>query len=256
MRVEQDILKIEMAAANTWPAKVSERLGSWVMRASGGITKRANSVLALGEFPEHDYWLKTVEAFYTMHDLPARFHVSDASPTGLDAILAEQGYVLDTPCIVMIAATSEVISRTNKLIEELPSMTYTYKDQADSTWLNHFMQIEGWPEERRMFYRDLVTRMPQRKAFLELSSEHNAVVGIGTAIVEDGLAGLTNVAIAEANRGQGCGKHLIKALVDWSMQNGADRLYLQVIRDNEPAVRLYERCGFRKHYAYHYRTKE
>jgi ribosomal protein S18 acetylase RimI-like enzyme len=41
---------------------------------------------------------------------------------------------------------------------------------------------------------------------------------------------------------------------DWAGAHEADRMYLQVERDNVPALRLYERTGFSELCGYHYRT--
>jgi len=43
-----DRLRLEQVAAAAWPAVDTARLGDWVLRASGGWTRRANSALVLG----------------------------------------------------------------------------------------------------------------------------------------------------------------------------------------------------------------
>ncbi|MGZ4461118.1 MAG: putative acetyltransferase, partial [Nocardioidaceae bacterium] len=56
----------------SWPATVAEPLGEWLLRASGGFSARANSVMAVGDpgvgFAEA---VDRVRAFYADHDLPA-----------------------------------------------------------------------------------------------------------------------------------------------------------------------------------------
>ncbi len=44
------------------------------------------------------------------------------------------------------------------------------------------------------------------------------------------------------------------ALLEWGAEQGARTAYLQVLADNEPAMRLYERLGFNEHHRYHYIT--
>ncbi|MFD0888109.1 GNAT family N-acetyltransferase [Streptosporangium algeriense] len=41
----------------------------------------------------------------------------------------------------------------------------------------------------------------------------------------------------------------------WARERGAERLYLQVERDNEAALRLYTRAGFSYSHGYHYRIR-
>jgi GNAT superfamily N-acetyltransferase len=55
-------------------------------------------------------------------------------------------------------------------------------------------------------------------------------------------------------RGQGAARRVLAALADWANTHEADRMYLQVERDNIPALRLYEQTGFSELCGYHYRT--
>jgi len=46
----------------------------------------------------------------------------------------------------------------------------------------------------------------------------------------------------------------LAALAGWAGAHAAGRMYLQVERDNIPALRLSERTGFSEICGYHYRT--
>ncbi|MHC8522924.1 GNAT family N-acetyltransferase, cg3035/Rv0428c family [Rossellomorea sp. H39__3] len=46
---ELAIEEVERHAAASWPSVQSESLGDWKLRATYGVTKRANSVLTIGE---------------------------------------------------------------------------------------------------------------------------------------------------------------------------------------------------------------
>jgi len=47
-------------------------------------------------------------------------------------------------------------------------------------------------------------------------------------------------------RGQGVNKLIIEKLVEWSREKGLKEIRLQVYSDNLPALRAYEKVGFRK----------
>ena len=72
--------------------------------------------------------------------------------------------------------------------------------------------------------------------------------------VQDGeLAGLFEVATAEAERGMGHGRRAILSALRWARVSGARRAWLQVEADNRIAMGLYRSMGFSEVYRYHYR---
>lgn len=55
---------------------------------------------------------------------------------------------------------------------------------------------------------------------------------------------LAGMAILSEARGQGIGRWLMQRLIEEARQRGERRMVLEVIEGNEPAVRLYQSCGF------------
>jgi putative acetyltransferase len=68
--------------------------------------------------------------------------------------------------------------------------------------------------------------------------------------------GALGMGVLAAHRGRGIGRALLSACVAKARANGLSRIELDVRADNEPAISLYERVGFRregrKHYALRY----
>ena len=57
---------------------------------------------------------------------------------------------------------------------------------------------------------------------------------------------LGGVGVVKARRRSGIGEHLTRALLDRACEAGARRMLLEVITQNEPAIALYEKLGFRR----------
>ena len=72
-------------------------------------------------------------------------------------------------------------------------------------------------------------------------------IGIVTGLARDqGAEPLLVSMFVDGNaRRTGIGRALVDAVTAWARACGATRLTLWVTSDNYPAVRLYERCGFR-----------
>lgn len=76
----------------------------------------------------------------------------------------------------------------------------------------------------------------------------------GLAAYADDWVGFRSIEVDPAHRRQGLGLAVMAALVGWGAEQGATTAYLQVLADNEPALSLYARLGFRTHHRYRYLT--
>ncbi|MGG1514970.1 GNAT family N-acetyltransferase [Paenibacillus oryzisoli] len=250
---------LDELAAGAWPSERMDAFESWQLRASKGVTRRANSVLTNGELPDRPEWLQEIERYYQALGLPAIFQVGDASPAALDADLEANGYLVDTPCVIMTAESERSTQLTqDKLARRSTDAAVPevhFAPSASQEWISRFLQLEGYAESRRNFYIKLYDRMPTPKAFVQLRLG-GQVIGVATVVVEREWAGFFNVVIDESYRGNGYGYDLLGALSAWSLEQGASRLYLQVVADNEPAQNLYRKLGFDTVYRYHYRVKQ
>jgi ribosomal protein S18 acetylase RimI-like enzyme len=73
-------------------------------------------------------------------------------------------------------------------------------------------------------------------------------------VVEAGYVGLYDIVTNAEHRRQGHGRRLIGDLLTWAKGEGAHMAYLQVMLNNEPALRLYAGLGFEEVYRYWYRS--
>ena len=89
---------------------------------------------------------------------------------------------------------------------------------------------------------------------LRLRDERGDVVAVGRVVADGGWAGVFGMARLPRARGQGAARTVLAAQAGWAGAHEADRMYLQVERDNIPAIRLYERAGFGEVCGYHCRT--
>ena len=68
--------------------------------------------------------------------------------------------------------------------------------------------------------------------------------GLAGVYVEDRAADLVSMWVRPSARGLGVGEVLVEAAAAWAKAHDFGALFLWVTESNEPARRLYERCGF------------
>lgn len=94
-------------------------------------------------------------------------------------------------------------------------------------------------------------------AFLNMIRKDGIDLGISRVLLADGEAAgiallarrgwtsrLTAMGISQPLRGFGAGSWLMEAIIQEACQRGEREMVLEVIVQNEPAVHLYEKCGF------------
>jgi len=98
--------------------------------------------------------------------------------------------------------------------------------------------------------RQLQYLQQRRSAVFLVAEQGGAVVGEGIALLRQHKTGLSgriySLAVESQCRGQKIGDRLLSAMLEALIARGARRVYLEVAPNNERAVRLYERHGFRR----------
>ncbi|NGZ75574.1 GNAT family N-acetyltransferase [Saccharibacillus alkalitolerans] len=250
---------LERLAIEAWPPIVREPLGGWMLRASGGVSRRGNSVWTAAPFPESETgdWLEHAESFAVRSGIPPCFYVSDTSPAGLDERLANEGYLLTEPCYLMTGSTGSASERLsvrpakeNGFEVSLPGADRT---EENGEWLREFLSIKGVPPEREAAYAAIfgAIRSDHTFARLRIAGETAA---LGTIVAQGRFAYVSNLTVTPKFRRRGLASAMMAELIRWATERGAEELYLQVLRDNLPAVTLYRNLGFDIAAGHHYRV--
>jgi GNAT superfamily N-acetyltransferase len=103
-------------------------------------------------------------------------------------------------------------------------------------------------------YYDLAARIQDTNTAVVVAEANGKVVGSGSAIIKKGnsynsfkeFAFLGFMYVDLAYRGNGVNKVIIEKLIEWANEKGLKEIRLQVYDDNTPAVRAYEKVGFKK----------
>jgi N-acetylglutamate synthase len=239
---------LEDIGAEAWPAATTAWLEGGRLSLDAGVTRRANSVLPNATRPidAADALIAEVERRYRAHGLRPCFKLTAvAEPADLDRRLAGKGYPAEGHSLVLVADATKVAP------PQAPQIRVTLDERPTQAWLEACWPATACAGERAV-RQEIVARLRLPRAF-GLARFGSTAAGAALAVADRGWVGLTAVHTLSAQRRRGVAQSLLRALAGWASEQGVERLYLQVERDNGPACRLYAGLGFTEAYRYHYR---
>ena len=230
----------------SWPAVHTRSVGDWLLRASGGFSARANSVMAIGD-PGRPFAdaVREALAFYAEHHLPAWAQVVVGSDTG--SRFMEAGWQVARPGEADSEFQLAPVAQSARAVRRL------LPDAAPEVRLDAHVS-EAWlaNDARATAHHDAAVAVLDGPAQVAFVSVGHPVVAKGRIAVDGDWAGITDVWVSPGHRRQGLAVVVVDAMLDWAAERGATTAYLQVRGDNPPALALYATLGFRTHHTYRY----
>ncbi|WP_309051667.1 GNAT family N-acetyltransferase [Streptomyces sp.] len=237
--------ELARATARAWEPPESEPLGEWTLRAAGGFTRRANSVLPLGDpgmpVPEA---LERVREWYEARKLPAFVQAATGAEGTQELLCAElerRGWRREVSAEVRIGALAPVGDVDADVAAVRLART------ADETWLSRY---------RRFGEVDAAARAVLASGpsvwFASVPGPGDAPAAIGRCVVDGRWAGFLAVEVDPERRRRGLATAVMTALARRALEEGASAAWLQVETENDGARALYDGLGFATHHHYHH----
>ncbi|MFJ6568323.1 GNAT family N-acetyltransferase [Streptomyces sp. NPDC091292] len=242
--------ELARVAARAWQPVESERLGDWELRAAAGFTRRANSVLPLGDPGRPlDAALTAVREWYGRRGLPAYVQTATGASTGAEgtqealcAELAARGWVREVSAEQRIAPLAPV-GDLDVYVDQV-----RLSRSVDDAWLRRYQrfQVPG-PHVLK------VLGAGPSVWFASVPGEAGGpCAAIGRCVVDGRWAGFMAVEVDETVRRRGLATAVMAALARRALAEGASAAWLQVEARNAGAIALYDGMGFGVHHAYHH----
>jgi ribosomal protein S18 acetylase RimI-like enzyme len=237
------VADLERLAARTWRGLEEELYGGWLLRAGGGFTGRANSVLTVGDPPAPlPEAVAAVTGWYAARGLRPRAQLPLPGAEAADEAFAAAGWARDEDVCVLTAPLAGWPAA---------GVHVDLAPEPDAAWLAG--------------YRYRGSRLPPVAAqvlmgadapvfaSVRLDPEPAPLAAVARGAVVAGWLCVTAVTVAEEHRRRGLATAVMAALGDRAAAEGATACLLQVVSSNAPALGLYDRLGFTEHHRYHYR---
>lgn len=237
--------KAEEACTNAWPSQRQVLLGGWLLRQSGGRMRRPNSVSPMaGPRRDPGAVVAEAEALYRAHGQEPIFRImsiADAMEPLLDSVAyPHEGHSLT------IAGDLGSMDIGD---EPMPG-----RARASADWFaaRHRLAGDAGTPDASIF--EAMLDMILIPTAFASSSVDGEIASLAYGAVQGKLLVIESVVTDPNHRGKGLARRTLASLFGWGRSLGAETVCLQVIADNEPALRLYRGLGLRQTlFAYHYR---
>ncbi|MEU6709843.1 GNAT family N-acetyltransferase [Nonomuraea sp. NPDC046802] len=234
-------MDFDLLVHEAWPAYEQRRIrDGWVLRYAGGVTKRANSVLATGTPADLAGAIGVAEAFYGERGQRCVFSVGPGATAGLDEELARRGYEVVDPTVIMAGSPRSAVAAHEVRIEDRPWRG----------WLETWWAVDGRFDGSGLTDAERIcTGVP---AWYGAFEENGVALAVGRAVPQGDTLGIYCMATRPEARRRGFARTVLRGLVRHA---GARSAYLVTTAPNEAAQRLYRSEGFEVAGRYHYRVR-
>ncbi|WP_194896705.1 GNAT family N-acetyltransferase [Catenulispora pinisilvae] len=241
-------MDLQAVAATGWGFAERAYIGGWEVRAASGHTSRANAALPLGDsgmpLPQT---LEAVREWFAERALPGLVQTIDGSP--LDREIADLGFTeTHRPALRQTAPLGPAL-------ETLKSSTDAHHVAEVTTELPEdyfaaYLRGRGIPE-----FKTLLTSGDALIAFAVVRGDTGQALSVGRVAIDTGTgyAGIAAIATAEAARRRGLARIVMRDLLAFAAEHGAESTYLEVEDGNAPALALYASLGYTTAHRYHCR---
>ena len=239
----RDVVALELAANDAWPAPTQARLGSWILRAAENWTGRANSALAVGD-PDRpiEAAIDAAVDWYAQHGQRALINAPMPLAAPVNVALDERGWTARPLTLVQTAPLLTGLPERR----DLPPVELA--DTPSDGWYAMVAEHKGTLPAAA---KKVLTGVPET-VFAQVHDRAGGLLAVarGTVTGPGRWHGISLLQTSPEARRQGLAQHVLRALAQWAQQGGSTRAYLQVEERNTAAVALYQRVGFTTHHTY------
>ncbi|HEY6593201.1 MAG TPA: GNAT family N-acetyltransferase [Asanoa sp.] len=234
-----EVIALELAANEAWPAPDTGRLGDWLLRSAQGWTGRANSALPVGD-PDRplEEAIDAVERWYGRRGRPPLVNTPLPLAAPVGAALDARGWT----------------ARPLTLLQSGPlaglrggSVGVTLARRPSDAWL-------AVAAARKQSLPDaawhVLTAVPQVRFAEAYDGSELVAIGRGAVVGAGRWLHVGLVEVVPAWRRRGLAGRMTAALAEWAAGLGATRAFLQVEERNTAAVALYGSLGLATHHSY------
>lgn len=239
-----DLETFERAGLEAWPGIDVKWDGNWVRRASGGYTKRANSVQCFDPQDDADVEDRIIGAssWLVVRGVKPVFRITPLSAPALNAALDDAGWdEIDRSHLYAMPLEAQAPDAEGRLLPLL-----------DPAFLAAQQKLQGHDDAMMARMKALLAVMAVPATGIVIYRDGEPAAS-GLMAISNGIVITGNVITDRERRRQGLAAAMMRTGINWAHEKGATIAALNVQADNDAAKALYGGLGFAHQYDYHYR---
>ncbi|WP_274630250.1 GNAT family N-acetyltransferase [Arvimicrobium flavum] len=241
------VRRFEAAGFRAWPAANVHYDGTWLTRLTPAHpARRLNSVNPLdpGDVHHLEDRIERAGREFAAVGRTLTFRMSPLSGDAMSVHFDRAGWHWLAESLVMHRPLDDRL--IGGAIDQIPM-----KDVP--RFVGAAIKAQGASNILRPALTDILTAIQPEAGLFALEREDDEPLATAICVQDGDLAGLFEIATAEAERGKGYARRIVLSALKWARLRGARIAWLQVEASNERARSLYASLGFTELYRYHYR---
>jgi ribosomal protein S18 acetylase RimI-like enzyme len=236
---------IEQASFHAWPALQQSNRDGWVLRFADGYTKRANSVTVLSaNSNDLENQILQCEEQYRRKNLPCIFRLLSFNDNSqIDSILNSRGYTKGDHSLVLV---QEILNQ--------PFQSIKFQAMTVDDWMRCYCELSHKDLKDHATHTKMINNI-RDEILLAVLWKNSKAVACGLGVIHKGYFGIFDIVTHPDMRNKGYGKELVSGMLARAAEKNARTAYLQVLSDNQPAIRLYHNLGYGPAYEYYYKIQ-
>ena len=247
--METAIKKIEDMSLNAWPSHKMELYDGWILRFSYFYTHRTNSVEQFGTSTLP--WREKItycEDDYKRLGTPAIFKISPLVSPDFDYMLENRGYSVQHVTNVMSVDL-------DKAVLDTPVTDVLFTDEIPDFWIRSLFDLKGTTNPIHRTVVPSMYRAILKETVCASITKNGQIIATGLGILDRDYIGIYAIHVREDYRRRGYARQIVSGLLKEGKKRGASHAYLQVVKNNDSAEKLYSSLGFRNFYTYRFRVQ-
>lgn len=248
--MDQLIKKIEDMSLNAWPSHKMELYDGWILRFSYFYTHRTNSVEQFGNstLPLREK-IPYCESVYKRLGTPAIFKISPLVSEDFDYVLENRDYEIQHETNVMNMSLDSAHLET-------PYPHVQFSDSIPIRWIEGLFNLKGTTNPIHRIVVPSMYRAIPKETICAYIEDQGEIIATGLGILDRDYIGIYAIHVHNDYRRKGYAREIVTGLLKEGMKHGAENAYLQVVKGNTSAQKLYESLGFEQFYTYWFRVQK